>query len=510
MKTYSIGIDIGTTSTKAIIFSDSGENIQQVSVGYPLLKPEPKAAEQNSDEIFDAVVLAVKKVILDARLSKKQIKFISFSAVMHSLIALDKNDNPLTATITWADQRSEYHARQLKEQNGHSIYQKTGTPIHSMSPLSKLIWMREEKPNIFKQAKQFVGIKGYIFHKLFGKHVVDYSIASATGLFNIHTLDWDDEALETAHITRNQLPKPVPTTTVFREMKTKIADAIGIHPNTPVVIGASDGCLANLGVNAIEPGVIAMTIGTSGAIRTVTNRPVTDPKGRFFCYALTENHWVIGGPVNNGGIIFDWMKDEFGKEEIARALQTGQNPFDLITEKIDTIQPGSGGLLFYPYLTGERAPLWDANAKGTFYGLTLHHKKEHMMRAVLEGVNLNLYMVYQTLENIIGAPDEIHASGGFAQSEVWRQMVADIFNTDIHVSQTVEGSALGAIILGQYALGDISSLEEGAKQVKSIGINQPNPKNVEIYQELAPIYSRISKLFEDGYDELTAFQQKYK
>jgi len=510
MRTYSIGIDIGTTSTKAIVFSDSGENIRQVSVEYPLLRPESNAAEQNPDEIFDAVVLATKKVILDAQLTKDQIRFISFSAAMHSLIALDKQDRPLTGSITWADQRSEYYARKLNEQNGPAIYQKTGTPIHSMSPLSKLIWMREEKPRTFKQADHFIGIKEYVFHKLFGKYVVDYSIASATGLFNIHTLDWDDEALKTAQITRDQLPKAVPTTTVFREMKPEIADVIGIHPDTPVVIGASDGCLANLGVNAIEPGVIAMTIGTSGAIRTVTNRPVTDPQGRFFCYALTENHWVIGGPVNNGGMIFDWMINELGKEETAEALQTGQNPFSLITEKIDTVPAGAEGLLFYPYLTGERAPLWNANAKGSFYGLALHHKKEHMMRAVLEGINLNLYMVYQTLESIIGSPDEIHASGGFAQSNVWRQMLADIFNTDIHVAHTVESSAFGATILGRYALDEINSLEEGSKDIESIDINQPKTKNVEIYKELVPIYSRISKLFEDGYDEITAFQQKYK
>lgn len=509
MKKYSIGIDIGTTSTKAIIFADNGEIIQEASIEYPLLTPEPNAAEQNPEEIFEAVLLTTKKAILDAQLNKKQITFISFSAAMHSLILLDKRKQPLTASITWADQRSEHYARELNKQNGAAIYQKTGTPIHSMSPLSKLIWLRTEKPEIFKQAKYFIGIKEYIFHKLFGEYVVDYSIASATGLFNIHTLSWDEEALKTALITPQQLPKPVPTTTIFREMKPIRAEEMGISPDTPVVIGANDGCLANLGVNAIEPGVIAMTIGTSGAIRTVTDHPVTDSNGQFFCYALTEEHWVIGGPVNNGGIIFNWMKETFGKEEIAEALQTGQNPFDLLTEKIDLIQPGAEGLLFYPYLTGERAPLWNANAKGSFYGLSLHHKKEHMMRAVLEGINLNLYMVYQTLETIIGSPDKIHASGGFAQSEVWRQMIADIFNTDIHVSQTVESSALGAVILGQYALGEINSLEAGTQIINTKAITKPIKENVEIYQDLAPLYRRLSEMFEAGYDDITKFQEKY-
>lgn len=510
METYSIGIDIGTTSTKAIIFTDSGINIKEAAVEYPLLTPEPKVAEQDPDEIVNAVILATKTVIKEANLSTHQIKFLSFSAVMHSLIGLGQNGKPLTASITWADQRSENYARTLNETNGLSIYKNTGTPIHSMSPLTKLMWLKEEKPDIFNTASYFIGIKEYFFHKLFGEYVVDYSIASATGLFNVHTLDWDDEALETAQISKEQLPKLVPTTEVFTGMNELVANELGIDPSTPVVIGANDGCLANLGVNAIDPGVIAMTIGTSGAIRTVTDKPITDPEGKFFCYALTEEHWVIGGPVNNGGMILDWLKNELGREETIEALQNNQNPLDYITEKISKVRPGSEGLLFYPYLTGERAPLWNANAKGSFYGLAFHHKKEHMMRAILEGINLNLYMVYQTLQETIGLPDKIQASGGFAQSEVWRQMIADIFNTEIHVSQTIEGSALGAVILGRYALGEINSLNEGAKIVGTKGINKPISDHVEVYQELIPLYGRISTLFDAGYDEITEFQEKHK
>lgn len=510
METYSIGIDIGTTSTSAIIFTDNGENIEQAAVTYPLLTPEPKTAEQDPDEIVAAVILATKTVIEKAQLKKHQIKFLSFSAVMHSLLALDKNGNPLTALITWADQRSEMQARKLKETNGHSIYKKTGTPIHSMSPLAKLIWLREEKPEIFDAAAYFIGIKEYVFYKLFGEYVVDYSVASATGIFNIHDLDWDEEALETTQITKKQLPRVVATTEIFQGMNKGIADELKIDPSTPVVIGANDGCLANLGVNAIEPGVIAMTIGTSGAIRTVTDKPVIDPEGRSFCYALTENHWVVGGPVNNGGVIFDWLKTELAREETKEALQNKQNPYDKMTEKITAISPGAEGLLFYPYLTGERAPLWNANAKGSFYGLALRHKKEHMMRAVLEGINLNMYLVYQTLENMLGLPDKIHASGGFAQSQAWRQMAADIFNTEIHVSQTIEGSALGAVILGRYALGEMPSLEASAEIVGTEDVTQPIEKNVAIYEELIPLYRRIGQLLEAGYDDITEFQEKFK
>lgn len=509
MNTYSIGIDIGTTSTKAVIFSDTGETIQEAAVEYPLLTPEPKAAEQNPDEIVQAVITATKTAIKLAELKPADVKLLSFSSAMHSLIALDKEGVPLTASITWADQRSEAQAQQLKAINGQALYEKTGTPIHPMAPLAKVIWLREKKPSVFEKAAWFVGIKEYVFYKLFGEYVVDYSIASATGLFNIHTLDWDEEALATAQISKQQLPKAVPTTQVFTNMKETVAFEIGISPDTPVVIGANDGCLANLGVNAIEPGVVALTIGTSGAIRTVTEKPLIDPQGRTFCYALTENHWVVGGPVNNGGMIYNWMIEEIGSLEVEKALQTGSNLYDLIAEKVASVNPGAEGLLFYPYLSGERAPLWNANAKGSFYGFAIHHKKEHMMRAVLEGINLNLYLVYQALEKVIGKPDKIHGSGGFAQSNLWRQMLSDIFDTEIHISQTIESSALGAVILGRYAIGEIPSLEEGAKIIGTAEINYPVVDNVAIYQELIPLYEKIGQVLEVGYDEITAFQEKY-
>lgn len=510
METYAMGIDIGTTSTKAIIFSDKGEALYTASAEYPLLTPEPKAAEQNPDEIVKAVFKVIKEVVKEATFEPERIRLLAFSAAMHSFIALDKKGQPLTASMTWADQRSEAQARQLKETNGQHIYENTGTPIHPMSPLTKLMWLREEKPAIFEEAHIFLGTKEYVFHKLFGDYVVDYSIASATGLFNIHTLDWDEEALQAAHISAKDLPRPVPTTEVFTKMNPLIAKDLGISPKTPVVIGANDGCLANLGVNAIEPGVVALTIGTSAAIRTVTDQPKTDSSGRIFCYALTENHWVVGGPVNNGGMIYNWMMEEIGAFVSEESEESGLNRYDAVMETMASVSPGADGLLFYPYLTGERAPLWNANAKGSFYGLALNHKREHMMRAVLEGINLNIYLVYKALGELIGQPDKIRASGGFAQSDFWRQMVADIFDVEIQVSQTVESSALGAVILGRYALGEISSLEEGTQIVETAQNNQPNPENAAIYKELVPLYEKIGSLLEAGYDVISAFQEKYK
>lgn len=510
MSRYSIGVDIGTTSTKAVIFTDDGQVVTQHAIDYPLHSPEPKIAEQNPDEIVSAVHLSIKTAIEKSELNKDDIKVISFASAMHSLIAVDDKGNPLTASITWADQRSEAYAKELRESNGQSIYEKTGTPIHPMSPLTKIMWLKEEKADVFSKTTKFIGIKEYIFYHLFNEYIIDYSVASATGLFNIYTLDWDEEALKTAGISKEHLSRIVPTTEVFPELDEEIAQELGVSPHTPIVIGANDGCLANLGVNAIDEGVVALTIGTSGAIRTVTDKPKTDPKGRTFCYALTENHWVIGGPVNNGGMVLKWLKDELCQEEVMKAKETDTNAYDIIIEKAAKINAGSEGLLFHPYLSGERAPSWNANARGSFYGLALHHKKDHMMRAVLEGINMNLYMVFLALEELIGIPDKIHATGGFAQSSYWRQMLSDIFNQEVHVPQTIESACLGAAVLGRYAIGDIKDLSDIKHIVNTETINRPDKERVDVYKELLPIYIRLSRLFEEEYEAITDFQEKYK
>ncbi|GGM37462.1 gluconate kinase [Paraliobacillus quinghaiensis] len=510
MKRYLLGVDIGTTSTKAVLFNRSGKIECQHAVEYPLHTPVPGAAEQDPDEIVKAVKTSIRETIKNSKINNEELMFISFSAAMHSLIAVDKEAKPLTNSITWADQRSEPWAKKLKEGNGHQIYLRTGTPIHSMSPLSKITWLKNDHTDLFNKTYKFISIKEYVFKHFFGEYIVDYSIASATGLFNLENLKWDQGAIEAAGITENQLSTIVPTTHKVQGLNQELAEELGIEMDVPFIVGANDGVLSNLGVNAIEPGVVALTIGTSGAIRTVTDQPVTDPKGRIFCYALTDKHWVIGGPVNNGGMVMRWLRDEMCQDEVKEAKQLGIDPYDVMTEKMTKIAPGSEGLLFHPYLAGERAPIWNANARGSFFGLGMHHKKEHMMRAVLEGINLNIYTVLLALEEIIGIPEKIHATGGFAKSAVWRQMLADVFNQELQIPESIESSCLGAVVLGLYALGEVEDLSVISEMVGTTVSNKPNQEQVNVYAELIPIFIRLSRLFEEDYDTIVSLQQKYK
>lgn len=508
-KNYLLGVDIGTTSTKAVLFNRSGKIQSQHAVEYPLYTPVPGAAEQDVEEILQAVKTSIREAIEKSTIKKEELLFVSFSAAMHSLIAVDSDGKALTNSITWADQRSEPWAKKLKAENGHQIYLRTGTPIHPMSPLAKIIWLKNEQPKLFKKTDKFISIKEYVFKQFFDTYIIDYSIASATGLFNLKNLTWDQGALDAAGISANHLSTIVPTTHQIQGLNQELADELGIDADLPFVIGANDGVLSNLGVNAIEPGVVALTIGTSGAIRTVTDRPVTDPKGRIFCYALTEKHWVIGGPVNNGGMVMRWLRDEICHEEVEEAKELGVDPYDVITEKISKVQAGAEGLIFHPYLAGERAPLWNANARGSFFGLGMHHKKEHMMRAVLEGINLNIYTVLLALEEIIGIPEKIHATGGFAKSPVWRQMLSDVFNQKVQIPESVESSCLGAVVLGLYALGEVDDLNVVSEMIGTTDSNSPNQEQVDIYTELIPIFIRLSRLFEEDYEAIVAFQQKH-
>jgi gluconokinase len=505
---WTIGVDIGTSSTKAVLYDRSGALRARHAVEYPLSTPSPGAAEQDPDQIVAAVV-TVLDAVRQALPAGERIACVSFSAAMHSLIAVDGAGAPLTRCITWADARSAPWAERLKQAGGAAIYRRTGTPIHPMSPLAKLCWLRETQPALFGAAARFISIKEYVFFRLFKRHVVDLSIASATGLLDIGTLQWDREALQVAGVTPERLSALVPTTCVLEGLDAEMARRTGLAADTPFVVGANDGVLANLGVGAIEPGAVAVTIGTSGAIRTCVGQPLTDPHGRLFCYVLVPGLWVVGGPVNNGGLILRWLRDEFGSAEIETARRLGVDTYDLLTRIAERAGPGAAGLLFHPYLAGERAPLWNADARGSFFGLAMHHRKEHMIRAVLEGVVFNLHAVLGIMEETGVRAERILASGGFARSQLWRQIMADIFDREVVVGQSAEGSCLGAAILGLHAIGAIEELRGAAQPL--IGQTEtcrPEPAHVRKYRSLAAIFARLPDLLRDAYRDIAEYQRQ--
>ncbi len=506
---YFIGVDIGTTSTKAIVFAATGEVKGSGNQGYSLLVPQPGWAEQDPQVIFTAVVTAMRDAVDQSGVLKSQIAAVSFSGAMHSLIAVDAEGEPLHHAIIWADNRSVAQTSRLKQDNsGHSLYLRTGTPIHPMSPLPKLMWLQEEHPEIFQRAARFISIKEYVLYRLLNRFVVDHSIASATGLLNLSQLQWDETALTLAGIRSDQLSDLVPTTQILRGIKPDYAKAMGLATDTPIVVGATDGVLANLGVGAIAPHQIAITIGTSAAVRAVVPQPMTDQQGRTFCYALTENHWVIGGPSNSGGIVLRWLRDNFCQPEVEQAKQQGIDPYDLMVQAASEVAAGSEGLLCLPFLLGERAPYWNPDARGIFFGVGLHHRRPHFIRAVMEGILFAVHSINLALQDLSGTTQEIRASGGFARSAPWRQMMADIFNAEVLVPEVYEGSAFGAAALGMYAVQALSRLEDVEQLIQIRERHLPNLDLLHTYQHSFSVYERIYANAVGEFKTLAEFQRK--
>ena len=473
---YYLGIDVGTTSVKAVAFNEQGGIIASFSFTYEMYHPQPDRNEQDPDEIFMAVMKGINKVV--ETLAPATPLFISFSAAMHSLIAVDEKGNLLTQCIIWADNRADVIADMLRNTDkGKEFYHLTGVPIHAMSPLCKLLWFKEYEPAIFSNAFKFIGIKEYIFYKLFGVYVVDTSIASATGLLNIKTLQWDEEILSYTGIIASRLSQTVSTKHVLYYKG--IYPQLALTQNIPFVIGASDGALSNLGTGAVGSNAMAVTIGTSGAARMVISAPETDSLMRTFCFHLKDDLYIAGGASNNGAIVLQWLKETL--------LQTNDD-YEQLFEQAVKIEAGSEGLLFLPYILGERAPMWNSNAKGVYFGLTIQHTKAHLIRASMEGVILSLYSIGKILAEKKEVT-EIYASGGFAKSAVWLQMLADVFNIEVLVSAAVESAALGAVILGAEAL-SIETVFHHQTAAAYI----PNDKDNKIYTRCFEKFERLYDL----------------
>jgi len=492
---YIIGLDIGTSNTKAIALDLKGKVLSEHKVGYSIINPAPGYFEQDPERLFDATLTCITQVVnvVNKRYADALLLGISFSSAMHGLIVMDINGKALTNCIIWADTRSESFANSIKHTPiGHDIYRHTGTPIHPMSPLCKLGWMKAHMPSIFHSAAKYISIKEYVFFKLFGRYIIDESIASATGLLDIYVQNWYKPALELAGISADQLSEVVPITYRISGINKFYASILQISPDTPFIIGGSDGCLANLGVNAIQTGDTALTIGTSGAIRVMANKPKTDEKERTFSYILTESMYVLGGAVNNGGVVLRWFKDQL--MQLDKRLSE-EKQYDGIIDLAASVPAGAAGLIFLPYLLGERAPHWNADAKGLFFGLQMHHNRAHFARALIEGILFGLYSVAKALEETTGPINVIYANGGFAQSPFWVQTLADVFNKKVHVCGNIQSSATGAVIVALKALGIIHRLEE-ASYFTPIQTSY-NPQ-----EELHPVYMKNFQVFERLYDKV--------
>jgi gluconokinase len=356
--------------------------------------------------------------------------------------------------------------------------------------------LREQQPAVFAAAAKFISIKEFIFYRLFGQYLIDYSIASCTGLFDVYAKTWYAPALQAAGITAAHLSQPVSTTHIVTGLKPDWAMQLGIDPEIPFIIGASDGCLANVGSNATHPGDMAITIGTSGAVRMITNEPAYDEQERIFNYILTDDLYVSGGAINNGVVVLKWYTENFLQRSFTSAKDIAW-----FVEQAAQAPAGADGLIFLPYLLGERAPVWDATAKGVFFGMHAGHKQAHCMRAIVEGINYALYQVASSVQQTVGDIKGIYASGGFINSPLWLQWLADVFGREISVINKEDASSIGAALLGLQATGVLQyNQTPGFFHIQQQF--QPQMAQHAIYQQYYTVYNSLYPALQPAFQTL--------
>ncbi len=501
-KSLFMGIDIGTTGVRAAVFDMEGNQLGLAYKEYPMICTEEGMSELDPEVIFQALIEVVRNCKQETDKLDGKIEAIGFSTQMHSFLAVDNEGRHLTNVITWADTRSVRQADMIRDNfNCAELYNKTGCRVqHPMYPLSNILWLRETRPEIFNKTAKFVTIKEYILFRLFGEYLIDITDASATACLNIHNFEWDEDILkEVLKVGRDKFGQPVDCTYVMKGMKKEYASAMGIDPGTLLVAGSGDGIMANVGCGVFDDTSMSCTIGTSGALRIAVDKPLLDPLQRTWCYCFTRDTWVAGGAINNGGIVLRWLRDEYRQQFEHEAQQLGlKSVYKLFDRYAEEIKPGSDGLIFLPFLTGERSPGWNANAKGTIYGLQLIHGKKHLVKATMEGIIYRMFSVYEVISQINSNVKQIKANGGYVNSQIWLQIQADVFNKEIAVAGVGEAAVFGAAYTAMAAVGAVSSLRHPLKVMEPSRTVKPIPGNAEIYQKA---YRQFKEIYTKMYQQ---------
>lgn len=499
-----ITIEMGTNAVRIFAFDLAGQMIGSSKGHYPTFHDGPDHSEQDPEQMFITMLYVLKNLINETLYPKKYtIGCICFSASMHSLLTVDKDGVPIGNLITWADNRGKKEAAGLKGSAlGKTLYEATGTPIHPMSPLIKIAWLRNNDPERFKNTRMFMSIKTYIIKQLTGASVVDYSIASATGLMNIHKLEWDSTALEFAGITADRLPELVPVCYSDIKLKKEYQNALRVPSDVKIIVGSSDGCLATLGAGVWEEGKATITIEDSGAFRIIGENIINDPDQQIFNYLLTKDLVVSGGPTNNGGVIFEWFTKQFG--DFKRAFDVEQSMENLIAEA-SKVSVGSDGLIFLPYLLGERAPIWNANARGAYFGINIRHERKHFIRATIEGILFEMYSIGKTLQTHRNITS-LSVNGSFASIPLCSQIIADVFNNPVSTVSYGDSIGLGSYFLSATEMGIFKSLREASGTIKMQHTFLPNAGDHQVYQKYINVFERLIERIAPEFDTIAELQ----
>jgi len=502
---YLMGIDVGTTGVKTLLISERGEVVGSASETYPVGMPHPGWAEQDPNSWWRATIATINKVLAESEVSSREIKGIGLSGQYHGLVLVKKSGEVLRPSILWCDQRTTRECEEIEEKVGRErLFQITCNQLLTAFTATKLLWVRKNEPKIYEKAFKILLPKDYIRFKLTGEFASEVTDASGTLLLDVKKRCWSDEMCQALQIDKATLPICYESIEITGQVNDKASQITGLKKGTPVVGGAGDQAAQAIGNGIVEEGLVSSTIGTSGVVFAPTDQVRPDLKGRVnsFCHALPQKWHVMGVMISAGGSL-RWFRDNLGKEEAKLAKEKGKDVYQILTEEASSIEPGSEGLIFLPYLGGERHPYADPYARGVFLGLTLRHKKSHLIRSVLEGVTYGLRDSLEVIKELGIPVEEIVSSGGGAKSDFWVQIQADINNITMVRTNVTEGAAFGAAILATVKTGIYRTVEEACHEI--IRVNKrfcPLKNNVAIYADLYKIYHSLYSILKDTFAQI--------
>lgn len=481
---YVIGIDIGTSAVKMVLANELGEVVHEVSKFYPLYQEKVGYSEQAPDDWVKQTIAGLAELVQNFQENPENIEGISFSGQMHGLVLLDENNEVIRNAILWNDTRTSEECREIDEKVGKDqLLEITKNIALEGFTLPKILWVKNKEPDIFKKTKTFVLPKDYVRYKLTGKLQMEYSDAAGTLLFNVAEKSWSKEICEMLEIDDAICPPLVPSHEEVGTITEEIAAATGLSRNTKVFAGGADNACGAIGSGILEEGKTLVSIGTSGVVLCYEDRTDKDFKGKvhYFNHGAPDAFYTMGVTLA-AGYSLSWFKETFAKNI----------RFDELLADVDSVPVGSNGLIFTPYIVGERTPHIDANIRGSFIGMDATHERTHFTRAVLEGITFSLNESIEIFREYGKKIDTIISIGGGAKNKTWLQMQADIFHADIVKLQSEQGPALGAAMLAAYGCGWFSSLKECADAFLQVEkVYTPIPENVEKYKELYAIYKEV-------------------
>ena len=499
--------DLGTTGNKASLFDEQGKVRASSYSVYATEYARPNWAEQNPEDWWQAVCASTRELFAAAKVSPRQIACISFSGQMMGCVVLDRQARPLRNALIWADTRAIPQAQQMIAKVGmERAYRITGHRASASYSAAKIMWVRDHQPEIFAAAYKFVNAKDFIVARLTGVFATDYSDASSTNLYDLETYDWSPEMLAAAGLDRSVLPELHEASDVVGQVLASVAEEVGVPAGTPVVIGGGDGSCAAAGAGVVREGSAYNYLGSSSWIAIASRQPVFDPSLRTFTWAhLMRGMYSPCGTMQAAGGSYQWLRDTFCQQEKDAAELLKISPYELMNLQAEKSKPGANGLLYFPYLLGERAPRWNPEARAVYFGLTMGHTRADIIRATLEGITLNLKVILDALRQQGAQIEAMRVIGGGASGRTWRQIMADIYGIPIRrPALLAEATSFGAALAGGIGIGMYQDWSLAETLTPIVDELQPNRQLTAQYEKLYDLFNRAYDTFVPLFTEVAA------